>query len=140
MKIFAVELKGKEANLCLLSLKQGMFSIPDCRSQKLVLSDAFDNQQMRQFQKSFKKLVEDYQVEHIVIKTRETRGKHAGSAESFKMETAIQLIDDLDVTFISNAEIKEKLKRSPLSVDFRGTGLRQFQENAFVAGYAFLSQ
>ncbi|GAB6261342.1 DUF3010 family protein [Photobacterium sp. R1] len=140
MKIFAVELKGNEAFLCLLSLNQGMFSIPDCRSQKLVLNNASDNEQMRHFQKTFQKLVEDYQVEQVVIKTRETRGKQAGSAESFKMETAIQLIENLDVTFISNADIKQKLKHNPLSIDFRGTGLRQFQENAFVAGYAFLSR
>ncbi|QUJ70050.1 DUF3010 family protein (plasmid) [Photobacterium sp. GJ3] len=140
MKIFAVELKGNEAHLCLLSLEQGMFSIPDCRTQKLMLQSSTDFESMRHFQKTFSKLAEDYQVTQVVIKSRETRGKHAGSAESFKMEAAIQLIEGLEVSFMSNADVKEKLKRNPLSVDFRSTGLRQFQENAFVTGYAFLSK
>ena len=48
--------------------------------------------------------------------------------------------DGLDVNFMSNADIKEKLKRNPMAIDFRATGLRQFQEAAFTTGYAFLGR
>jgi hypothetical protein len=104
------------------------------------MDNSLDNQKMRDFQFAFKKLLDDYKVEKVVIRTRETRGKFAGSSVGFKLESAIQLIDDLDVNFMSNADIKEKLKRNPMAIDFRATGLRQFQESAFTTGYAFLGR
>ncbi|ELR67199.1 hypothetical protein C942_02707 [Photobacterium marinum] len=140
MKICAVELRSNEAVICLLSMSNGLFDIPECRTQKFIMKDSLDNVEMRDFQFAFKKLLEDYKVDRVVIRTRETRGKFAGSAVGFKLEAAIQLIDDIYVDFISNSEIKQKLKRNPLAIDFRATGLRQFQEAAFTTGYAYLSK
>ncbi|UTV30943.1 DUF3010 family protein [Photobacterium atrarenae] len=140
MKICAVELRSNEAVICLLSQSNGMFDLPDCRTQKFVMQDSLDNVQMKDFQFAFKKLLQDYQVDRVVIRTRETRGKFAGSAVGFKLEAAIQLIDGIEVDFITSSEIKQKLKRNPLSIDFRATGLRQFQEAAFTTGYAYLSK
>ncbi|MGF1759182.1 DUF3010 family protein [Photobacterium sagamiensis] len=140
MKVCAVELRSNEAIICLLSLQNGLFDLPQCRTQKFIMQDSLDNEQMRDFQFAFKKLLDDYKVEHVVIRTRETRGKFAGSATGFKLEAAIQLIEGLDVDFISSAEIKQKLKRNPLAIDFRSTGLRQFQEAAFTTGYAYMGK
>lgn len=139
MKICAVELRSNEAIICMLNKNSGMIDIPDCRTQKFIIKDSLDNQEMRDFQFAFKKLLDDYQVDQVVIRTRETRGKFAGSAIGFKLESAIQLIDGLDVQFISTAEIKQSLKRNPLMIDFRSTGLRQFQEAAFTTAYAQLN-
>lgn len=140
MKICSVELRSNEAIICLLSLDSGMIGIPECRTQKFIMDNSLDNQKMRDFQFAFKKLLDDYKIEKVVIRTRETRGKFAGSSVGFKLESAIQLIDDLDVNFMSTADIKEKLKRNPMAIDFRATGLRQFQESAFTTGYAFLGR
>ncbi len=140
MKICAVELKSNEAIICLLTQTNGLFDIPQCRTQKFIMKDSLDNTEMRDFQFAFKKLLDDYQVDGVVIRTRETRGKFAGSAVGFKLEAAIQLIDGIQVDFMSNSDIRQKLKRNPLAIDFRDTGLRQFQEAAFTTGYAFLSK
>ncbi|OAN11476.1 hypothetical protein A3K86_21295 [Photobacterium jeanii] len=139
MKICAVELRSNEAIICLMNKNNGLLDIPDCRTQKFIIKDSLDNQEMRDFQFAFKKLLDDYQVDRVVIRTRETRGKFAGSAIGFKLESAIQLIDGLDVQFMSSTDIKQALKRTPLMVDFRGTGLRQFQEAAFTTAFAHLS-
>ncbi len=104
------------------------------------MQDSLDNEQMRDFQFAFKKLLDDYKVERVVIRTRETRGKFAGSSVGFKLESAIQLIEGLEVDFMTNADIKQKLKRNPMGIDFRATGLRQFQEAAFTTGYAYLGK
>ncbi|PSW19879.1 DUF3010 domain-containing protein [Photobacterium sanctipauli] len=138
MKICAVELRSNEAIICLLTKENGLFDIPECRSQKFIMQDMLDNEQMRKFQATFAKLLEDYQVDRVVIRTRETRGKFAGSAIGFKLEAAIQLIDGVEVDFMTNQEIKQKMKRNPLGIEFRATGLRQFQEAAFTTGYAYL--
>ncbi|CAG22507.1 MULTISPECIES: DUF3010 family protein [Photobacterium] len=140
MKICAVELRSNEAIVCLLSLKDGLFDLPQCRTQKFIMQDSLDNEQMRDFQFAFKKLLDDYKVERVVIRTRETRGKFAGSSVGFKLESAIQLIEGLEVDFMTNADIKQKLKRNPMGIDFRATGLRQFQEAAFTTGYAYLGK
>lgn len=112
MKICGVEIKGNDAVICLLSLSDGVFNIPDCRVSKVSISDANDTQNMKDFQFSFAKLMEDYQVDKVVIRQRQTKGKFAGGGFGFKLEAAIQLIDGLDVTVVSPAEIKESLKRN----------------------------
>ena len=139
MKICAVELRSNEAVICLLTKSNGMFDIPECRSQKFIMQDSLDNEQMRKFQQTFHKLLEDYQIDRVVIREREARGKFAGSSVGFKMEAAIQLIEGVEVDFMSNNDIKQSMKRNPLGIDFRATGLRQFQEAAFTTGYAYLS-
>ncbi|WP_413284765.1 DUF3010 family protein [Vibrio sp. MA40-2] len=136
MKICGVELSGNDAILSLLTLSDGVFNIPDCRVAKVSIGDANDTDKMKHFQFSFAKLMQDYQVERVVIRQRQTKGKFAGGAVGFKLEAAIQLIDGLKVDVISAAEIKEGLKHTPLPVPFQETGLKQYQEPAFMVAYA----
>ncbi len=136
MKICGVELSGNDAIISLLTLSDGVFNIPDCRVAKISIGDANDTDNMKHFQFSFAKLMQDYQVERVVIRQRQTKGKFAGGAVGFKLEAAIQLIDGLKVDVVSPAEIKEGLKRNPLTVPFRETGLKQYQEPAFMVAYA----
>ncbi len=138
MKICGVELSGNDAIVSLLSLSDGVFTIPDCRVAKLTIGDANDTQTMKDFQFSFKKLMEDYQVDRVVIRQRQTKGKFAGGAVGFKLEAAIQLIDGLAVDVVAPSEIKERLKRNPLLVSFKETGLKRYQEPAFTVAYAFI--
>ncbi|WP_108651496.1 DUF3010 family protein [Dongshaea marina] len=140
MRVCGVELKGGEANICLLTLDGDVFDIPDCRQRKFAISDSNDTQQIRDFQFAFSKLLEDYQVEQVVIQQRDQRGKWAGSATSFKLESAIQLIPSVETELMAPTEIKAQLKKTPLYIDFRDTELKQFQEPAFVAAYAYLSK
>lgn len=140
MKICGVEIKGNDAIICLLSLSDGVFNIPDCRVSKVAIGDANDTQNMKDFQFSFAKLMEDYQVDKVVIRQRQTKGKFAGGGFGFKLEAAIQLIDDLDVTVVSPADNKESLKRNPLKKKFKETGLKQNQEAPFTTAKACLMQ
>lgn len=140
MKVCGVELTGSEAIITLLTLSDGLFDIPDCRQRKFTLSNADDQEQMQGFQFAFRKLMEDYGVNTAVIRQRPHKGKFAGSAVGFKMEAAIQLIEGLKVDLISSTEIKEQLKRNPLIIDFRETGLKKFQEPAFTTAYCYLNK
>ncbi len=139
MRVCGVELKGSEALICLLSKSGELFDIPDCRQIRFTLKDSDDQEQMRYFQQSFRKLMEDYKVEHIVIRQRPHKGKFAGGAVGFKMEGALQALTDIDVSVLTPSQIKEQLKKTPMPVDFRETGLKQFQEPAFTTVFAFLS-
>ncbi|WP_038176761.1 MULTISPECIES: DUF3010 family protein [Vibrio] len=136
MKICGVELKANDAIICLLSHSDSVVHLPDCRVSKLTIGNANDTQEIRKFQFSFAKLVEDYQIEKVVIRQRQTKGKFAGGAVGFKLEAAIQLIEGLNVEVVSPTEIKESLKRNPLAIAFKETGLKQYQEQAFATAYA----
>lgn len=138
MRVCGVEIKGSEANICLLTLDKGVFHVPDCRARKLTHTKQSTAEELKAFQFAFAKLMEDYKVEKVVIRERPAKGKFAGSAMGFKMEAAMELIDDLDVSVMSAAQIKASLKRNPVHIPFNETGLKIFQETAFNTAFAFL--
>lgn len=140
MKVCGVELKGNDAIICVIALDNGLFDIPKIRVSKLSLNDAGDAEQVRHFQFTFAKLIEDYKIDRVVIRGRAMKGKFAGGPVGFKLEAAIQLIADLDVSILSGAFIKERLRKTQISIDFRDTGLKKFQEFAFETAFADISQ
>ncbi len=135
-----IEIKGREVILCLLSKQDGLFQIADCRQIRHALTQPNSADSMRKFQFMLKKLFEDYKVERVVIRERPTKGKFAGGAVGFKIEAAIQLISELDVDLINNATMKEIIKQNPLPIPSSATGLKAFQEGAFMVAYAALSE
>lgn len=139
MKVCGVELKGNDAIICIISLADGLYDIPKIRVQKLGIENASDSEQMQQFQFAFAKLMEDYQVDKVVIKGRAMKGKFSGGAIGFKLEAAIQLSTELSVEIVSGTFVKDKLRRSQVTIDFRDTGLKKFQETAFEAAFAYLA-
>ena len=125
MKVCAVELKGNDAIICVMTSDNGLFDIPSVRVPKISVENAGDADSMKKFQFTFKKLLEDYQIDHVVIKGRAMKGKFAGGPVGFKLEAAIQLIEGLSVEIISGNAIKEALKKSEFVIDFRDTGLKK---------------
>ncbi|CAM3971372.1 DUF3010 family protein [Pseudoalteromonas byunsanensis] len=139
MRTCGVEIAGSEVLLCLLTKEDDVFDIRDVRQTRFTLNNVGqETDQMRKFQFDFAKLMADYQVDSVAIRQRAPKGKFAGSATGFKMEAAIQLIEGLDVRLLSSTEVKEQLKRNPLPIDFEDTGLKKYQENAFVSAYVYI--
>lgn len=138
MIICGVELTGSDAVVCLLNLDQGQFSLPECKVRKVSLKKNHTREDLQQFQTDFAVVMTEYGVKKAVIKERMPKGKFAGGAISFKMEAAIQLIaePELDVVLLTPSLIKSTLAAKPLPVDFSETGLKVFQEAAFVVAYA----
>ncbi|PCH63677.1 MAG: hypothetical protein COC04_04130 [Gammaproteobacteria bacterium] len=138
MKVCGVELKANDAIISLMSLENGLYSLLDCRVKKLSINDASDGEQLKKFQFDFGKLMTDYQIEHAVIRERMTKGKFAGGAAGFKLEAAIQLADGISVSLLSPSKAKEIIKNSQVVMNFEDTGLKQFQEQAFLTAFAYL--
>ncbi len=136
MRVCGVELKGSEAVICLLTLEEGAYNVPDCRQRSFMVSASQATESMRDFHFAFGKLMEDYAVDEVVIIQREQKGKHAGTAVSFKLEAAIQLLE-LPVSLISATDMKTLIKRNPLQADMDELGLKKFQYQAFKAAYAY---
>ncbi|OUR62621.1 hypothetical protein A9Q74_04130 [Colwellia sp. 39_35_sub15_T18] len=138
MKACGVEIKGNDAIICIMSKENNLYDIPHTRVQKISLDNAGDAEQVQNFQFTFAKLMEDYQVTHVLIKGRALKGKFAGGPIGFKVEAAIQLIQDLHVEILAGSFIKKELSKSQIDIDFRDTGLKQYQEQAFSTVFAYL--
>jgi len=136
MKICGVELTGNDAVVCLLSLEDQQFTLPECRVRKLTLPKNHSRDDLQKFQATFAKLMVDYQIDKVVIRERMSKGKFAGGAVGFKLEAAIQLIADTAVSTYSPQAIKQALVDHPLPIPFSETGLKSFQEAAFTVAYA----
>lgn len=74
----------------------------------------------------------------MVIRRRPMKGKFAGGVVGFKLEAAIELINNLKVTVMPTTDINESLKRNPIQISYAETDLKAFQEAAFNTAYAFL--
>lgn len=138
MRICGVEIKGSEAIIALLELNDGLFMVPDCRARKISLVLPDDSESLQAFQFKFKQLMMDYKVDKVVIKSRPTKGKFAGGAVGFKLESAIQLLDNVDTVVYASHEINASIKRTPMQVNGKDAGLKGFQEQAYAAAYAYL--
>jgi hypothetical protein len=140
MRVCGIELKGNEAIICMMELSNGLYSLIETRATKLSIQEATDSEQLKKFQFDFAKLMQDYKIDHVVIKERLTKGKFAGGAVGFKLEAAIQLIADLPTSLLGGSKIKEIIKQSQLDIDYRDMDLKQFQEAAFMAALAYLEK
>jgi len=138
MRACGVEIKGNEAIICIMSKENNLYDIPHTRVQKVSLDNAGEAEEVRKFQFTFAKLMEDYQVTHVLIKGRALKGKFAGGPIGFKVEAAIQLISELQVEVLAGSFIKKELARSQVDIDFRDTGLKQYQEQAFGTVFSYL--
>ena len=138
MRVCGVELKGNDAIICLIVSENNLYDIPHLRVPKISLSNAGDTEEMRKFQFTFSKIVEDYKIDKVVIKGRALKGKFAGGHVGFKMEAAIQLIADIDVQILSSSFIKTAMAKTQLTINFRDTGLKNFQETAFTSAFSYL--
>ncbi|MGL5290592.1 MAG: DUF3010 family protein, partial [Vibrionaceae bacterium] len=85
----------------------------------------------------FAKLLQDYRVQKVVIRARPMQGKFSGSAASFKIEAALQLLDGISTQILTSSEIKAALKRCPQLVHAKDVGLKQFQQSALETGVAY---
>lgn len=140
MIICGVELTASDAVLCLLKLDRGLISLPECKVRRLSLVKSHTREYLKQFQAAFAELMAEHEVTRVAIKERMPKGKFAGGAISFKLEATIQLIadPDLEVRLLPPALIKSTLAANPLPIHFEETGLKAFQETAFIAAYVGL--
>jgi hypothetical protein len=138
MNICGVELTGNDAVICLLTVENEIFHLPECRVRRISCKNPDTVNELRYFQKTFVQLMKDYQIDVVVIKERMKKGKFAGGANGFKLEAAIQLADELNkVVLMSASQQKQNLKNYPLPISFAETGLKKFQETAFASAFSY---
>lgn len=140
MMICGAELSGNDAIISLIHFEADIFNLPECRVRKINCPNPDSAHELHYFQKTFAKLIEDYQVDEVVIRARQKKGKFAGGANGFKLEAALQLLSPIKVRLMDATTQKAALKKYPLPIPFNETGLKKFQEPAFMAAFAAIAE
>ncbi|WP_434361662.1 DUF3010 family protein [Parasalinivibrio latis] len=139
MKVCGVEILHTQVNICLLTGENGLFDIPDCRTRMITVKNPHDTEELRKFQRTMAKLAEDYKVEKFAIRSRPTKGKFAGTAESFKLEAALQLISEVNVEVVDSQAVQTAVKKTMPKLDLKTIGLKKFQQSALETAFAALA-
>lgn len=138
MRVCGVELTGNEAIIAIMQLKHGLYDVPPVRTTKLTLSDPINTEPLKKFQFDFLQLMKDYKIDKVVIRQRDLKGKFAGTALSFKIEGALQMMQGIDVIVVSGSYIKDGLKQAQNTPSAVELGLKRFQEPAMLAAFGYL--
>jgi hypothetical protein len=139
MIVCGIELSGNDAIICLLKQEAGIFILPECRSTRIPCANPDRAEDLQYFQKTFVKLVEDYQIDQLVIRARQKKGKFAGGANGFKLEAVLQVAPKLKVSLMDASEQKANLKNYGVPISFSDTKLKKFQEPAFTVAFAYFA-
>ena len=139
MLVCGVEFSGNDAIISLIKMQDEIFHLPDCRVRRITCANPDRVEDLLYFQKTMAKLAEDYKIELFVIRERQKKGKFSGGANGFKLEAALQLTPGIKTLIMGNTQQKENLKHYPLPITFAETGLKQFQEAAFMVGFSYFA-
>lgn len=127
MKVIGIEIDKKRA-ICVVVEKddQGVYFNRTGKTKYIEIKDDQNNDEIRGFLKRIKELFDAVQPDHIAIISRQTKGKFAAAAVSFKLEALIQCYQNTNVSFVSKQTLAAYYKKNPLSVTYDNA----YQENA----------
>ena len=134
MRICGIDLKSSDAILVIIESTNESFDIIKTDIQKLTLDDTNNAEHVKKFNTELKRFIKDNQIEKIAIKKRQTKGKFAGGAISFKMEGMIQLSPDAEVELLAGTTISKTIKKNPPPA----AKLFSYQQTAYETAYTLL--
>ena len=101
------------------------------KTTRIELADDTSEADLRTFQANLHQFSREHEVDTFVIKTRAKKGKMAGGAVSFKIETLIQLVEGCDTRFVSPVALSNFAKKD---LEAYPEKLLVYLKNAFLAG------
>ena len=135
MRVCGVELKASEAVVVVLEGTKDTFEIIDTGVNKITLGDTNNSEDVQAFHEAFHAFVGKHQIDKIGIKKRNTKGRFAGGATSFKIEGIIQLSKDATVALIAPTSIASTIKKEEPPA---AKQLFTYQKGAYETAYTLL--
>ncbi|MFD2564962.1 DUF3010 family protein [Aquimarina rubra] len=127
MKVIGIEIDKKRA-ICVVVSKddQDTYTNHTGKTKYVEIKDDQNNQEIQNFLKEIHELFDTVQPDQIAIISRQTKGKFAAAAVSFKLEALIQCYQKTTVSFVSKQTLTAYYKKNKLPVAFDNA----YQENA----------
>lgn len=132
MRVCGCEISAQEVRLAVVQLNdEGKIEMLRLKTTRIELADDTSEADLRSFRDALQALVRENQIDTFAIKTRAKKGKMAGGAVSFKIETLIQLVDGCDTKFVSPVALSNFAKKQ---LEAYPEKLLVYLKNAFLAG------
>ena len=137
MRVCGCEISAQEVRLAVVQLDdEGKIEMLRLKTTRIELADDTSESDLRAFLASLQDFAREHAIGTFVVKTRAKKGKMAGGAVSFKIETLIQLVEGCDTRFVSPIALSNFAKKQ---LEAYPEKLLVYLKNAFLAGaYALL--
>lgn len=135
MRVCGVDIKASDAIVVVIDGTKDNFKIIDTGVQKITLGNTSDSEDVKTFKETFHSFVKNHNIDKIGIKKRNTKGRFAGGATSFKIEGIIQLSKDSTVELLAPASISSTIKKEPPPA---AKQLFAYQKGSYETAYTLL--
>ena len=132
MRICGCEISAQEVRLAVVELNDEqnveLFRI---KKTRIELKDDMSEENLRSFLEALQEFSQENTIGTFVIKTRAKKGRMAGGAVSFKIETLIQLVEGCNTRFVSPVALSNFAKKE---LEGYPEKLPVYLKNAFLSG------
>jgi hypothetical protein len=132
MRICGCEISAQEVRLAVVQLNDeknvGLLRI---KKTRIELKDDMSEENLRSFLAALQEFSQENRIGTFVIKTRAKKGRMAGGAVSFKIETLIQLVEGCNTRFVSPIALSNFAKKELVGYPEK---LPVYLKNAFLSG------
>lgn len=132
MRVCGCEISASEVRLAIVHHDdEGGVEMLRLKTTRLMLADDTSEADLRSFLTNLQQFSQEHQIDVFVIKTRAKKGRMAGGAVSFKIETLIQLVEGSQTKFVSPVALSHFAKKD---LDEHPEKLPVYLKNAFLSG------
>lgn len=131
MSVCGCEISAQEVRLAVVHLNdEGNVEMLRLKTTRIELEDDTSEPDLRSFLAALHEFSRENEIGTFAIKTRAKKGKMAGGAVSFKIETLIQLVEGCETKFVSPVALSHFAKKD---VEEYPEKLPVYLKNAFLA-------
>ncbi len=112
MKVLGISLEASTAVFSAIENQNGQISEIGTYTRKIELKDHLDSAEVKQLQTALHSFLDSMNFDRIGIIKRGTKGRFAASPITFKIEGLIQLYQNKEIEFISQASIRAFYKKN----------------------------
>ena len=132
MRVCGCEISAKEVRLAVVYLNdEGKVEMLPQKTTRVELEDDTSEADLRSLLADLQGFSRENEINTFVIKTRAKKGRMAGGAVSFKIETLIQLVEGCQTKFVSPVALSHFAKKD---LDGYPEKLPVYLKNAFLSG------
>ncbi len=132
MRVCGCEISAQEVRLAVVHLDdEGKVEMLRPKTTRIELGDDTSEADLRSFLAALHEFSRENEIETFAIKTRAKKGRMAGGAVSFKIETLIQLVEGSHTRFVNPVALSHFAKKE---LDQYPEKLPVYLKNAFLSG------
>ncbi|WP_170774105.1 DUF3010 family protein [Ruegeria lacuscaerulensis] len=132
MRVCGCEISAQEVRLAVVDLDdEGKVEMLRPKTTRIELEDDTSEADLRSFMAALNEFARENEVGTFAIKTRAKKGRMAGGAVSFKIETLIQLTEGCHTRFVNPVALSNFAKKEVKEYPEK---LPVYLKNAFLSG------